>query len=77
MSECQLPLFRLGSPTWDDVQKGRAEVVYRYEPCDKCAGELYGFWDGEKCLHVKGRFGFPKRQDDGTCRRAYLEWKEL
>lgn len=63
-----------GSPTWDDVQKKRAHVQYRYEPCDRCEGDWYSFWDGDRCTHVKGRFGYPKLQDDGTCRRAYHVW---
>jgi len=72
-----------GLPTWDDVQKKRAHVVYRYEACDKCAGEPVSYWDANKreCMHVKGRYAYPKRITRGgwhgwLCRKTYLDWGE-
>lgn len=72
--EQQEPVTPDRSPTWDDVQKGRAHVVYRFEPCDKCETEAVSFWNGEKCTHVKGNYAYPKKQPDGTCRKAYHAW---
>lgn len=56
-------------------------MAYRYEACDKCAGEPVSYWDAKerKCTHEKGRYGYPKKITFGgwhgwLCRRAYHEW---
>lgn len=59
-------------PTWDDVQKGKARVVTRIEPCDALENGCM-FYHGH-CTHVKGAYAYPKRQSDGTCSKHYLEW---
>ena len=64
-----------GSPTWDDVQKGRAEYYQVLEPCDKCKGypfNLGGYWDGFKCWHTAANYAYPKNQGNGYCKRGYL-----
>lgn len=68
------PEYPARPPTWEDVQKGRAHVAYRYEACDKCAGAPVCYWDGEKCTHVKGNYAYPKKQPDDTCRKCYIAW---
>ena len=72
----QLSLFTLHDrrPTWDDVQKGRAELVTRYEPCDRCESSPMGYWRDGRCQHTAENYAYPKLQQDGTCRRGYLEW---
>ena len=59
-------------PTWDDVQKGRAELVDVIEPCkpDGCM-----FWRGE-CTHVPGNYAYPKKRPNGMCLVHRLRWKE-
>lgn len=60
-------------PTWDDVQKGRAELVDRIEPCE---GEECQFWRGE-CTHTAENFGYPKKRPNGMCLVHYIEWKDI
>ena len=40
--QLSLDLFERGNPTWEDVHKGRAQLVDVIEPCDRC----YAFWHG-------------------------------
>lgn len=71
MSDMQLSLFpHTGSPTWDDVQKGRAVLVDRIE---RCNGKTCMFFRG-KCTHVKGRYAFPKYRGNGKCVQHFIEW---
>ena len=70
-----LDLFLRPSPTWDDVQKGRAALVDRIEPCDRCESSPMSFWRGGRCVHTAENYAFPSNMGDGTCRRHYIEWK--
>ncbi len=73
----QLSLFDLlpeRSPTWDDVQKGRAEHYYVLEPCDKCESSPMKFWINGKCIHTSENYAYPAKQPNGMCRRGYLRW---
>jgi hypothetical protein len=73
MGAFQPSLFQ-GSPTWDDVQKGRARLVRRIEPCDKCEGSPMSFWNDGRCTHTEEHYAFPKKRPGGMCSKAYLEW---
>lgn len=67
----QLSLFaQFHTPTWEDVQKGRAVLVDRIEPCD---GESCFWWHG-RCTHTKENHAFPKQRSGGMCVKHYLEW---
>lgn len=66
-----------GYPTWDDVQKGRAEYYTLLVKCDRCAGLEFGFggyWNAGRCWHTADRYAFPKKQPNGMCRRGRLRW---
>ena len=63
-------------PTWDDVQKGTAELYTKYEPCDKCESSPMKFYRGGKCTHTSENYAYPKQQPNGMCRRGYLRWVE-
>lgn len=65
-----LTFSRPRPPTWDDVQKGRAHVVERIEPCDKCVD----YFKGEACTHTADRYAYPKVRDGGMCAKKYLAW---
>ena len=68
---------RRGSPTWDDVQKGRAEYYTAIVKCDRCEGLEFnfgGYWNVGRCWHTSERYAFPKSQPNGMCRRGYLRW---
>ena len=60
-----------GNPTWDDVQKGRAQLVDAIEPCDRCTM----FWRGE-CTHTAENYAFPKKRPNGMCLVHRIIWKE-
>lgn len=62
-----------GSPTWDDVQKGKARYFTRIEPCNAIERGCMFFRNGA-CTHIRGNYAFPKRQSDGQCRKGYIEW---
>ena len=59
------------SPTWDDVQKGRAELIDVIEPCD---GEQCMFWQGGECVHVPGKYAYPKKRTNGMCLKHHIVW---
>lgn len=61
------------TPTWDDVQKGRAKLMDFIEPCK---GEECMFWQGGECVHVPGKFGYPKKRPGGMCLVHRIVWKE-
>lgn len=61
-----------GTPTWDDVHKGRARLVDRIEPCDRCDA----FWQNGECVHTAENFGFPKKRPGGMCLKHYIVWKD-
>lgn len=58
------------SPTWDDVQKGKARLVDFVGPCD---GQGCMFWHGA-CTHTADRYAFPKKRPGGMCLHHRLEW---
>lgn len=62
-----------GSPTWEDVQKGRARYITRIEPCDATERGCM-FFRGGACTHTRDNYAFPKRQSDGQCKKGYIEW---
>ena len=67
----QLSLFdSQRTPTWDDVQKGRAVLVDRIGECE---GDSCAFWHGG-CTHTKDNYAFPKKRPNGKCLQRYLEW---
>ena len=61
------------TPTWDDVQKGRAKLMDFIEPCE---GDECMFWQGGECVHVPGKFGYPKKRPGGMCLVHRIVWKE-
>lgn len=58
------------SPTWEDAHKGRAKLVDRVEPCDRCAE----FFRNGKCTHTAENYAFPKQRPNGMCVNHYLVW---
>lgn len=72
MEQLRLALFedKPKPPTWDDVQKGRARVDVRIEPCDKCAD----YFKRGACTHTADRYAYPKFRDGGMCAKKYLVW---
>ena len=61
------------APTWADVQKGRAKLVDVIEPCE---GEECMFYQGGECVHVAGRFGYPKKRPNGMCLVHRIVWND-
>lgn len=61
-------------PNWDDVQKGRARLEDRVEPCDRCGS--YGFDAQGRCLNTPERYAWSVNQGDGTCIKRYIVWNE-
>lgn len=70
MDDTQLSLFTYTrNPTWDDVQKGKARLVERIEPCDnKCM-----FFRGN-CTHTADNYAFPRYRGNGKCVQRFIEW---
>lgn len=69
----QLSLFApQRSPTWEDVQKGRAHLVDKIEPCDHC----HMFWRGGHCTHTADNYAFPKKRQSGMCLKHYIVWND-
>ncbi|MBQ1450123.1 MAG: hypothetical protein IIZ12_04215 [Eggerthellaceae bacterium] len=65
-------LFERGTPTWEDVQKGRAELIDTIEPCDRCMM----FWHGGRCTSTPENFAFPKQRPNGMCAKRRIVWKD-
>ena len=65
-----LALFPPRHPTWEDVQKGRARVVDRVEPCDKCAD----YYRAGRCTHTVDNYAYPRFRPGGMCVKHYLDW---
>ena len=68
--QLSLDLFEAGSPTWDDVQKGKARLVDTIGPCE---GPGCMFWHGG-CTHTADGYAFPKKRPGGMCLQHRLEW---
>ena len=58
------------SPTWDDVAHGRAVLVGRVVPCDRCETH----WRHGRCDNTPDRYQFPMSRGDGTCRQHFVVW---
>ena len=58
------------SPSWDDVDHGRAVLVGRVVPCDHCETH----WRHGRCDNTPERFGYPRNRGDGTCRQHFIVW---
>jgi len=71
--QLSLDLFERGNPTWDDVQKGRAHLVDVIEPCDS---KQCMFWQGGECVHVLGKYAFPKKRPNGMCLKHRIVWSD-
>lgn len=74
--QLQLDIFEpapRGTPTWDDVHKGRAHLVDRIEPCehDDCM-----YWQGGQCVHTAENYGFPKKRPNGMCLKHFIVWSD-